>query len=270
MKLSFSTLGCPEWTFEQILDNAQKMGFGGIEIRGIEGEMDISKIPYFKSGKIPELKKELEGRNLEIVALDTSASFHDPATWNAAVKEAKDAIDTAESIGVPYIRIFGDKVPSEKSQREETLKLIAKGLNEVYRYSEKRKVTPLVESHSDFNNVEIFKELLHFMDHPKFGVLWDIEPSWQVYGNNFLEFFGFIRRYVKHTHIKDTKKIDGQWKLQNPGKGSLPIPLHTMLLEITNYDGYYSLEWEKKWVPELDEPEIAFPQYVELMHKSLF
>lgn len=51
MKLSFSTLGCPDWSFQTILDEAQRLGFDGIEIRGIEGEMDVAKIPYFKPRK---------------------------------------------------------------------------------------------------------------------------------------------------------------------------------------------------------------------------
>jgi hypothetical protein len=31
------------------------------------------------------------------------------------------------------------------------------------------------------------------------------------------------------------------------------------------YQGLYSFEWEKKWHPEIEEPEVAFPQYVETM-----
>ena len=35
MKLSFSTLGCPEWSWNEILATAKDMGFDGIEIRGV-------------------------------------------------------------------------------------------------------------------------------------------------------------------------------------------------------------------------------------------
>ncbi|MBS1751570.1 MAG: sugar phosphate isomerase/epimerase, partial [Bacteroidetes bacterium] len=34
--LSFSTLGCPDWEFEHILDFAVKNEYQGIEIRGIK------------------------------------------------------------------------------------------------------------------------------------------------------------------------------------------------------------------------------------------
>ena len=41
--LSFSTLGCPEWTFPAIMDFAKKNGYTGIEVRGILKQMDLVK-----------------------------------------------------------------------------------------------------------------------------------------------------------------------------------------------------------------------------------
>ncbi|MCL2833552.1 MAG: sugar phosphate isomerase/epimerase [Treponema sp.] len=270
MKLAFSTLGCPDWTFAQILENGQKMGFKGIEIRGIEGEMDVAKIKYFQPSQWKDTKKRLEDHNLEIINLGTSANFHDAAKWDAGLAEAKAAIDMAESIGVPFIRIFGDKLPDTGAERENTLRQIAKGWLEVYRYSEGKKVTPLVEVHGNFNRVESFKDIFKFFEHPKFAVIWDIEHSYKVYEDNFIEFFGFIRKYTKHVHIKDAKKINGEWQLTNLGKGTTPIAMHVALLSASNYGGYLSLEWEKKWHPELDDCSIAFPEYVELMKKIIF
>ncbi|MDF2720141.1 MAG: hypothetical protein K0R28_7066, partial [Paenibacillus sp.] len=31
------------------------------------------------------------------------------------------------------------------------------------------------------------------------------------------------------------------------------------------YDGWYTFEWEKRWHRDLEEPELAFPQYVQFM-----
>ena len=269
MKLSFSTLGCPDWSFQTIIENASRMGYEGLEIRGIENEMDVSKIPYFKPENWPETAKKLEAHGLQIMNLGTSASFHDEARWEAALKEAKTAIDVAQQIGVPYIRLFGDALP-DPEKRDETLQRIAKGWTEVYRYSEGKGVTPLVEVHGQFNNVEVYKEIFKYFNHPKFAVVWDIEHSYKVYERDFVEFFGFIRKYVRHVHIKDTKKVDGQWKLQNIGEGEIPIPLHVRLLAATNYDGFLSLEWEKKWHPELADCSEVFPWYVTYMRKILY
>ena len=35
------------------------------------------------------------------------------------------------------------------------------------------------------------------------------------------------------------------------------------------YKGYYCFEWEKKWHPEIEEPEVAFPHYARTMREYL-
>jgi hypothetical protein len=48
-KLAFSTLGCPEWSFEKILESAVQNGYQGIELRGIQKDMDLTVSPLFNS-----------------------------------------------------------------------------------------------------------------------------------------------------------------------------------------------------------------------------
>ena len=50
--LAFSTLGCPDWTFEQIVNFAVQHGYKGIEVRGIQREMDLPKCKEFNSEEI--------------------------------------------------------------------------------------------------------------------------------------------------------------------------------------------------------------------------
>ena len=38
MKLSFSTLGCPNWSIDEVINSAKEYGFEGIEICSINGE----------------------------------------------------------------------------------------------------------------------------------------------------------------------------------------------------------------------------------------
>ena len=45
------------------------------------------------------------------------------------------------------------------------------------------------------------------------------------------------------------------------GEGDLPLGRMLSILHEMGYTGYLSLEWEKKWHPEIEEPEIALPQY---------
>jgi hypothetical protein len=43
-------------------------------------------------------------------------------------------------------------------------------------------------------------------------------------------------------------------------EGDMPLRTICTLLKQGSYDGYLSLEWEKKWHPEIEEPEVALPQ----------
>jgi hypothetical protein len=40
-----------------------------------------------------------------------------------------------------------------------------------------------------------------------------------------------------------------------------------MTIERLNYDGYVSFEWEKYWHPEIEEPEVALPDFINAIRK---
>ena len=54
--LSFSTLGCPDWTLQQITDFAVQHGYAGIELRGFQRQMDLSKCNEFTQNREATLK----------------------------------------------------------------------------------------------------------------------------------------------------------------------------------------------------------------------
>ena len=45
----------------------------------------------------------------------------------------------------------------------------------------------------------------------------------------------------------------------------LPLKAVISRLRQDGYEGFYSFEWEKRWHPELPEPERALPRYVDFM-----
>src|SRR5438128_12353223 len=47
LPLGFSTLGCPAWTWPQILDFAAAHGYVAVELRGLQATMDLSQAPEF-------------------------------------------------------------------------------------------------------------------------------------------------------------------------------------------------------------------------------
>src|SRR5687768_16138180 len=73
--LSFSTLGCPDWTFPQITDFAVQHGYKGIEVRGIQRQLDLSKCPEFNTEENKKATGALmKEKGLQFVGLGSSAN----------------------------------------------------------------------------------------------------------------------------------------------------------------------------------------------------
>ncbi|MNF96335.1 hypothetical protein D3C84_791220 [compost metagenome] len=54
-----------------------------------------------------------------------------------------------------------------------------------------------------------------------------------------------------------------EWKYTPMGEGQLPLASIISTLQNSGYDGYYSLEWEPKWRPELKELNLEVPAVLE-------
>src|SRR5262245_64996024 len=65
LPLAFSTLGCPAWSFKTILETADRLGYAGLELRGVAGEMDLTKVPELTGSALGGTKKDLAALGLE-------------------------------------------------------------------------------------------------------------------------------------------------------------------------------------------------------------
>lgn len=262
--LSFSTLGCPAWSFSQIVDNAVSYGYDGIEIRGIQKDIDITKGPDFGSSEgIARSMKMLKDKKIKLVCLGASTSLHyaDAAKRKSNMDEAKSLIDLAQKVNCPYIRVFPDKLPGDQD-RQATIDLIISGLNELGSYAKGGKVSVLMETHGDVVKAD---DLMYIMQHsacPHVGLIWDISNMWCVTQESPSLVYGKLKPYIKHIHFRDAKLIDGREQSALLGKGDVPLKEAAKLLQDDNYKGFFSFEWEKRWMPKVEDPEIAFPQFV--------
>ncbi len=50
MKISFTTLGCPDWDLETICQKGSEYGFDGVDFRGLKETLDITTHPEFTTG----------------------------------------------------------------------------------------------------------------------------------------------------------------------------------------------------------------------------
>src|SRR6476469_8993000 len=79
-RLSFSTLGCPDWTFEKVVQFAAQHGYSGLEMRGIQRELFLPKCKAFSTPQaIAATRTLVASHNLAFVNLGSSAAMHHSA-----------------------------------------------------------------------------------------------------------------------------------------------------------------------------------------------
>ncbi|MDK6028196.1 hypothetical protein QPL79_02300 [Ignisphaera sp. 4213-co] len=69
--------------------------------------------------------------------------------------------------------------------------------------------------------------------------------------------------------MKDFVIVEGKRVFVRPGKGIVPICKIVRDLDAANYQGYISVEWEKMWHPQLEDPDIIIPLYIDYMKMCL-
>jgi sugar phosphate isomerase/epimerase len=265
--LSFSTLGCPDWTFEQITDFAAAHGYTGIEVRGILRQLDLPKCNEFSSANaIAATLKIMKEKGLHFVNLGSSATLHfaDEAERKKNLDDGKRFIDIAQQLNCPYIRVFPNIFPKEQN-KEATIELIVKGLLELGEHAKSAGVKVLIESHGDLVHTDDLEKVMQAAQHTNVGMIWDVTNMWVVTKEDPAAVYQRLKKYIYHTHIKDAALADGKPQYVFLGQGEVPILKAVDLLSKDGYKGYYSFEWEKLWHPEIAAPELALADYAKVM-----
>ncbi len=258
MKLSFSTLGCTEKSLAESLMLAKVYGLDGIEVRGLSGTMDNACIRELQPGCLAATKRLLGKSGIAPVVLGTSCKFHTAEMAEAAMEEGMNSILIAQRLNIPYVRVFGNDLTDD---REACIARVQDGIAKLCSFAGEHGVTVLLEVHGGFNTVETLTPIARALNGKHFGLIWDIGHTHAPYGDDWELFYRAMRPYICHVHIKD--KCGSALVL--PGEGEIPISAIVRRMLEDGYDGFFSLEWERKWHPELPPLEDALERYVRLM-----
>jgi sugar phosphate isomerase/epimerase len=260
--LSFSTLGCPGWTFSQALQHASANNYQGIEIRGIKGDLDLPKNPLFSASNIANTKREIADSNIKIVNLGSSANMHflDPKKRQNNLDDAKKYIDLAQQLNCPFIRVFPNDLPKDQDEKA-TVGAIISSLVELGDYAKSSGVKVLLESHGKVIKSDMLLHIMQEANHTNVGLVWDFFNMWSVTKESPTYMYSQLKKYIFHTHIKDAMLTEKGETYTLLGEGNAPVREAIQALKMGGYTGYYSFEWEKLWHMEIAEPEIAFPHF---------
>lgn len=260
MKLAFSTLGCPDWTWSDIYSTAKDLDFDGIEVRGIANELYVPNAKRFTKEKIDKTIQKLKDGNMEISMLTTGISVGE--NLSNQMEQAKEYIDLAEKLSCKYIRVM---ISSHPFPEEVNLAQAIDLYSQMCEYGEKKGVIPLMETNGILADSRAMISFINSIKSENKGVLWDIHHPIRFFNETVEETYNKIGKYIKYVHVKDSVKKDNEIIYRMMGYGTIPIFDALKILKENNYNGYVSLEWVKRWNPNLEEPGIVFAHFMSYM-----
>lgn len=264
MKLAFSTLGCPDWSWEEVFATAKDMGLDGIEVRGIGNEMFAPKIKPFLPAHIENTKEQLRSAGMEIPMLTSSACLGSKSTLtDAYFEETKAYIGLAQALHTPYIRVLCSKNPEPDTKID--LGFLSEIYTEICAYGEDKGVTPLIETNGGLADSAVMAELLKKTGSKNRGVLWDIHHPFRYFRESPEQTAANLGGEIRYLHVKDSVMKDGRVQYRMMGYGDVPVLDALRVMRSAGYDGYVTLEWVKRWNPDLEEPGVVFAHFASYM-----
>ena len=245
-------------------------------MRGIKDQLDVTRMPEFHGEQLDVTLAAFREHNLQIAGLSTSARCSleaaqrqehlDEVTRNCVL--AAEIILSA-NVGRPWIRVFGGKIPDGMPFE----KALVESASQLRRYGDiatRHGVMVVVETHDDWCASERIAALMDKAAHPSTAVVWDVHHPWRITGESPQQTWKTIGHHVRYVHLKDAKgNPGGPQQLCLTGEGNVPVKEALEVLKSHNYDGWLTLEWEKRWHPELASADEALPAHIKYVKQCL-
>ena len=264
MKLSFSTFGWHDYTWEDFCAVAKDGGFAGIEVHNIHEPTLVKKNSIFDPARANAAHREMTEAGLSIPCIDAWHNIADGAKFEDNCAEIMDYINTAKSLRVPYVRLGAkDTGSSFADERAAVMRVLEKMLPA----AQEAGVTLLIETIGIFSDTDKLCDVLNSFSCDNLAALWDMQHTFRDAGEAPEKTVKNLGAYIKHVHLKDSDVVDGVMEYRLICEGSLPVDAMMRALYSLNYDGFISMEWDPQWVPDIESIELISLHFVNTMNR---
>ena len=253
MKLSFSTRGWPDLSWEEMLETALDMGFSGVEVYNLpKFDPLLEKGGPFHKYQSAATVRQLREKKLKIPCFDTSCDLSaDPN----AVETLSNLMEVAHNTQVAYVVCCA---------LQDNEAVVIEKLEQLLPKAEKLGVSILLKTSGIYADTARLRRLLDRFASDYLAALWDVHHPYRDFGESSDATIKNLGAYVAHVHLRDS---DDNGIYQLIGEGTMPIGDVMLALSSVNYDGFISLEWKPEWLEDLQDPEIIFPYFVNFMSR---
>lgn len=286
MKIAGHTMGTPEYTVTEAIALFHKIGAEGAEIVVQDGYRSGISCNSDKETLL-EIKKCAEKNAIEICCLTPYFSYFnslDERLRQEEIEGIRKVIDYCYCLEARYIRIYGGNLAAGDTEylKERRDRLID-SLRFMGDSAMEKGVTLVVENH--FNTMAVSAkesvELIRDVNHPAVRILYD-QANLTFTGNEgYQEAVSIQQRYVSYMHVKDLVFKEGTMfsssEVSHPdesernvytrivGEGIIEWPEILALVQKHGYDGWLSLEYERRWHPD-DIPDASIGMEKSITH----
>lgn len=249
----FSTLGCADLSLADVLALAAKHGISAVELRALEGTLDLAAHFTAAFGTPDRLGEAVASGGVRVVALATSLRLVD---GSAAERERLAALlPWANALGVRWLRVFDGGRTLDAGELAAAAATLA-WWRDVCR-ARSGTAELMVETHDTLLTAAAIARFRAAF--PEVAILWDAHHTWRKGGEDPVATWHAIRAAVVQVHVKDSVAAPSArhpYTYVLPGDGDFPIGPLRAALAADGFAGAVCLEWERYWhpyLPPLDE-----------------
>ena len=270
MKIGFSSLVCPSWDLPTIVSQASELGYDGVELRGVRGELQLTRIPALRANP-GSTRQMFAGANVELASLVSSCTFDSRQRVELARNREtlQEYIEMAAELRCPRVRIFlGDVQKGEA--RQSTLARIAEEPTTIAPSAAEHGVTVLIENSGDFAGSTDAWYICDYVAHPAIRVAWNPCTAMMLCErptNSIPRLASRIGMFlVSDGRFDESGYMSG---FEVPGEGNVELSRAIDLLKGVFYSGYLMFSWPKLWEPSLASPSDVLPRVQQFLRQRI-
>lgn len=290
MKLAGHTTATPDYSLPEAIDLFARLGLEGIEALCHE-EYRSAVRPDASAAALRDLRRRAEDLGLRFACITpyaTDLNAAEPAVAAAHRTLLLRAIEIAEALGAPAVRTYAGKETGGPG-RGERLQRLVESLAGPLEAAARAGVRLAFENHFNTlaDSAKASVEVVRALRHPGAAILYDQGNLTLLRAEDHREAIPLQAPYVVHVHVKDiafkeqpsrktSDRVDMLPADARPvvsrvvGEGCLPWAEILAELQRVGYDGWLSLEYERRWYPEqLPPAEIGLQATMARLRKIL-
>lgn len=272
MKIAFSTVCCPELTLEDAVASAARWGYQGLEMRlvpGSAGAQEMRCDPMAVDART--LHDLFEDAGIDPVGLATGITY-DQQVWppvvgrlfqseEIGVPETKAAVEQAAEAGIPFVRVFGERVGAGEPEAW-GIRRVADRLSLAAQTARNTTTRVLIENSGSFARAADLGSLHDMVGRPFLAMSYNVVTAAQA-GECPMHAIDAI---LPATEVVRIGNVGEDGRPMPLDAGRLPIEAFVKSLRDKGYRGWIVYEYPRLWRADIASAESVLPRAAEMLY----